>query len=158
MKNGTEATIHTINSHPSSTEHFSFTASQEKSAETTFSTPQRFLYEPNAAVMKSGAFRLISEHFKLNKLDLNTHLYTSNRVIENFPGKIYEISSTLPYQKKTLKRLIGGQKANLKTRNFPEKTDTIKKYFKITDGGKNYLFFTSSLGHKIAIQCLLSEQ
>ena len=156
--NKTEATIHTINSHPSSTEYFSFTASQEKSAETTFSTPQRFMYEPNAAVMKSGAFRLISEHFKLNKLDLNTHLYTSNRVIENFPGKIYEISSTLPYQKKTLKRLIGGQKANLKTRNFPEKTDTIKKYFKITDGGKNYLFFTSSLGHKIAIQCLLSEQ
>mgnify|MGYP005681227169 FL=1 len=103
--------------------------------------------------MKSGAFSLISEQFKIDKLDINTHLYTSNAIIEGFPGKIYEISSTHPYHKKTLKRIIGGQKANLKTRNFPEKIDAIKKYFKISDGGENYLFFTSSLGNKISIEC-----
>ena len=155
-ESNSEVTINTINTYPYRTEHFSFKVSQEKTAETTFSTPQRFLYEPNAAVMKSGAFRLISEYFKIDKLELNTHLYTSDRIIEGFPGKIYEISSIRPYQKKTLKRIIGGRKANLKTRNFTEKIDSIKQYFKISDGGENYIFFTSSLGNKISLECHLA--
>ena len=149
----TDVIIKTINAYSNRTENFSFKPFQEKTAKITFSTPQRFLYEPNAAIMKSGAFSLISEQFKIDKLDINTHLYTSNAIIEGFPGKIYEISSTHPYHKKTLKRIIGGQKANLKTRNFPEKIDAIKKCFKISDGGENYLFFTSSLGNKISIEC-----
>jgi len=152
-----EATINTINTHSGGTDYFSFKVSQEKSAEATLNTPKYYLYEPNAAVMKSGAFKFISEHYKLDKFDTNTHLYTSNDLIKNFPGKTYKINSTHPYHKKTLKRLIGGQKANLKTRNFPEKTEAVKKYFKISDGGEKYLFFTSSLEGKIAIQCQLTS-
>lgn len=150
-----EVTINTSNTYSGGTEYFSFKISQEKSAETTLNTPKHYLYEPNAAVMKSGAFKLVSEQYKLDKLDINTHLYTSVDLIKDFPGKIYKINSTHPYYKKTLKRLIGGQKANLKTRNFPEKIEAIKKYFKISDGGDNYLFFTCSLEGKIAMQCQL---
>lgn len=150
-----EVTINTSNTYFGGTEHFSFKISQEKSAEATLNIPKHYLYEPNAAVMKSGAFKLVSEQYKLDKLDINTHLYTSVDLVKDFPGKIYKINSTHPYHKKTLKRLIGGQKANLKTRNFPEKIETIKKYFKISDGGDNYLFFTCSLEGKIAMQCQL---
>ena len=150
-----EVTINTSNTYFGGTEHFSFKISQEKSAEATLNIPKHYLYEPNAAVMKSGAFKLVSEQYKLDKLNINTHLYTSVDLIKDFPGKIYKINSTHPYHKKTLKRLIGGQKANLKTRNFPEKIETIKKYFKISDGGDNYLFFTCSLEGKIAMQCQL---
>ena len=151
-----EVTINTSNTYSGGTERFSFKISQEKSAEATLDTPKRYLYEPNAAVMKSGGFKLVSEHYKLDKLDINTHLYTSDDLIKDFPGKIYKINSTHPYHKKTLKRLVGRQKANLKTRNFPEKIEAIKKYFKISDGGDNYLFFTCSLKSKIAIQCQLA--
>ena len=106
--------------------------------------------------MKSGGFKLVSEHYKLDKLDINTHLYTSDDLIKDFPGKTYKINSTHPYHKKTLKRIIGGRKANLKTRNFTEKIDSIKQYFKISDGGENYFFFTSSLGNKISLECHLA--
>ena len=146
------ASIHTINRHPKADEHFSFELSQEGHAAATFSTPKTYLYEPNAAVMKSGAFQLISQQFGIDKLDLNTHLYTSNDRITNFPGKIYTISETHPYQKKSLKKRIGGLKANVKTRNFSEKIETLKSNFKLTDGGDLYLFFTASNGKKIVIR------
>ena len=146
------ASIHTINRHPKGDEHFSFELSQEGHAAATFSTPKTYLYEPNAAVMKSGAFQLISQQFGIDKLDLNTHLYTSNDRITNFPGKIYTISETHPYQKKSLKKRIGGLKANVKTRNFSEKIETLKSNFKLTDGGDLYLFFTASNGKKIVIR------
>tara|TARA_Y100000385_G_scaffold291166_2_gene367608 strand:+ start:24496 stop:25677 length:1182 start_codon:yes stop_codon:yes gene_type:complete len=148
--------IHTINSKSSETERFSFEMQSEKNAEATFGNLKTYLYEPNAAVLKSGAFKLISEQFNLEKLDLHTHLYTSELKSVDFPGKIYEISNVFPYHKKTLKQHIGGSKANVKTRNFPEKTDALKKQFKLSDGGDSFLFFTSCQKEKLLIQCKLA--
>jgi 16S rRNA G966 N2-methylase RsmD len=149
------ATIHTLNSHPNGDEYFSFEIIEEETAVASYNTPKQYLYEPNAAVMKSGAFQLISEQFKLDKLDLHTHLYTSSEKITDFPGKIYAISNFHPYQKKPLKKMIGGLKANVKTRNFSEKTETLKTLFKLNDGGDLYLFFTTSKDKKIVIECRL---
>ena len=152
-----KTTIHTFYSHPKGDQRFSFEMLSEEMAMASYSTPKQYLYEPNAAVMKSGAFQFISEHFKIDKLDPHTHLYTSNEKIVNFPGKIYTISNTSPYQKKPLKRTIGGFKANLKTRNFSEKIETLKTLFKLNDGGDLYLFFTSSNGKKIVMECILES-
>ena len=146
------ATIQTLNSHRNGDEQFSFEIAEEENAEATFSSPKTYLYEPNAAMMKSGAFKLISEKFKLDKLDPHTHLYTSDEKIEDFPGKIYQISNCYPYQKKPLKKAIGGLKANVKTRNFSEKIETLKTLFKLSDGGDLYLFFTTSNDKKIVVE------
>jgi hypothetical protein len=148
-------TIHTLNNHPNGDEYFSFEIIEEQTAVASYNTPKRYLYEPNAAVMKSGAFQLISEQFKLDKLDPHTHLYTSNEKITDFPGKMYAISNFYPYQKKPLKKMIGGLKVNVKTRNFSEKTETLKTLFKLNDGGDLYLFFTTSKDKKIVIECRL---
>ena len=149
------ATIHTLNSHPSGDEQFSFEIVEEETAAASYSTPKRYLYEPNAAVMKSGAFQLISEKFNLGKLDPHTHLYSSDEKIADFPGKIYAISNSYAYQKKPLKKAIGGLKANVKTRNFSEKIEALKTLFKLRDGGDLYLFFTTSNGKKLVIECQL---
>ena len=149
--NGT-ATLQTLNSHPKNTEHFSFEIPQEENAEATFSSPKTYLYEPNAAVMKSGAFKLISTKYRLDKLDPHTHLYTGDEKIVDFPGKVYTISNCYPYQKKSLKKAIGGLKANVKTRNFVEKIEALKILFKLSDGGDLYLFFTTSDGKKIVVE------
>ena len=74
----------------------------------------------------------------------------------NFQGKIYTVTKTHPYQKKLLKKTISGLKANVKTRNFSEKIQTLKTLFKLSDGGDLYLFFTSSIGNKIVIECQLN--
>ncbi len=70
----------------------------------------------------------------------------------NFPGKVYTISKRIPIKRKSLKKAIGGLKANVKTRNFSEKTETLKTHFKLTDGGDLYLFFTTSNDKKIVVE------
>ena len=149
-------TIHTINSHPNGDQQFAFEMFLEETADASYSSPKQYLYEPNAALMKSGAFQLISKKFKIDKLDQHTHLYTSDEKLMNFPGKIYTVTKTHPYQKKPLKKTISGLKANVKTRNFSEKIQTLKTLFKLSDGGDLYLFFTSSIGSKIVIECQLN--
>ncbi|MFN3757492.1 MAG: class I SAM-dependent methyltransferase, partial [Flavobacterium sp.] len=50
-------------------------------------SPLKYLYEPNAAIMKSGGFYALSDKFKVEKLHKNSHLFTSNKFIE-FPGRV----------------------------------------------------------------------
>ena len=132
--------------------NFKFKISQEKTT-IDFQEPMNYLYEPNAAILKCGAFKNIAIHFKIMKLGQHTHLYTSSRITKDFPGKIYKIHKIIPYKKHNVKREIKGRKANIKTRNFPNKTKEIKKEYKILDGGNQFIFFTTSDKGKHVIIC-----
>lgn len=117
------------------------------------SLPKKYLFEPNAALMKSGGFEAISELFGAGKLHLNTHLYTSEKLID-FPGRTFRIEQCVPYQKKEIAQLILQKKLNVSTRNFPLKPDEIKKKHKISDGGNLYAFFTTNVkNEKIVLLC-----
>ena len=123
-------------------QEFEFDILDESKAETSFSSvPGKYLYEPNAAVMKSGAFKLIGEKFRLQKLHINTHLYTSNELSVEFPGRIFEVRKQWENSKKELKELVAKiPKANITTRNYPVSVDVLRKKLKIKDGGDIYLF------------------
>lgn len=117
-----------------------------------FGLPQKYLYEPNSAVMKSGNFDLISSRFNLAKLHPHSHLYTSQKLID-FPGRVFEIESNFGYGKENLKP-FQNQKINITTRNFPETVENIRKKWKIKDGGDRYAFFTTDLNNqKIVLIC-----
>ena len=121
---------------------FEYDLDNEPTAEVSFTTKiDKYLYEPNAAIMKSGAFKLIGNRFTLNKLHKNTHLYTSNEFIEEFPGRIFEVTGQWGNSKKELKDLIlRTPKANISTRNYPLSVEELRKKLKIKDGGDIYLF------------------
>jgi len=117
-----------------------------------YSEPKTYLYEPNAAIMKSGGFDWISAQFKLNKLHPHSHLYTAETLIE-FPGRVFTIDQIIPYNKTEMKRLAN-QKANITVRNFPDTVENIRKKWKIKDGGNCYSFFTTDVNnHKIVLLC-----
>lgn len=117
-----------------------------------FSSPLAYLYEPNAAIFKSGGFNEVAIQFSLNKLSTHSHLYTSNKQID-FPGRVFKIISTFEYNKQTMKALKN-TKANINIRNFRESVAKIRKKWKIKDGGEKYLFFTQSQNNKsIVIEC-----
>ena len=119
----------------------------------TFSLPKKYLYEPNASLMKSGGFEAISELFGLDKLHQHSHLYTTDE-IKDFQGRRFEILHEIPFQKNDLKKYIQNQKMNVATRNFPLKVEDIKKKFKISDGGTLFTFFTTNLkNEKIVLLC-----
>jgi len=129
--------IHTINFTSKREEKFSFTFAEEKQLSAEFSAPMNYLYEPNASILKAGAFKSIANYFELKKLAVNSHLYTSEELIENFPGRIIEISLTESPKKGLL------EKANVIARNFPLTAEQIKKKYKVADGGSTYVYATS---------------
>ena len=116
--------------------------------------PQHYLYEPNAAVMKAGAYKWVSECFDVLKLHKNSHLYTSETLVHNFAGRIFEVEDWADYNKKVKSTLLAGvDKANLAVRNFPLSVDELRKALKITEGGEVYLFATTLRdGRKVMIK------
>ena len=147
-----EPQIKTINFKNETEQIFQFHLNQERSVISTYSRPLAFLYEPNAAILKSGAFEYIGKHYNLNKIHSNSHLYTSGELI-SFPGRVFKILNILDYSKKSLKK-INTSKANITTRNFPDSVEKIRKKLQLKDGGNSYLFFTTDKDQKlIVINC-----
>jgi len=127
---------------------FSFNFNEEKSAESEFSESLNFLYIPNNSILKAGAFNIISENFGLKKLHPNTHFYTSEQRIENFPGRVLEI------EKVEAKDLKKGEKCNIVSKNYPLRPEEIKRKYKLNDGGNHYLIFTQSIKGKEILKSL----
>jgi hypothetical protein len=145
-------TIKTINFNKEKEEVFDFVWN-EKMESNSYSLPKKYIYEPNSAILKSGAFELIAHHFNLEKLHQHSHLYTSDDIID-FPGRIFKIDKIFEYTKNEMKQLLQNAKANITTRNFPETVENIRKKWKISDGGTVYTFFTTDANNrKIVLLC-----
>ncbi|MEN6619302.1 MAG: class I SAM-dependent methyltransferase [Rikenellaceae bacterium] len=138
-------------------EHFDFNFAQENICMSEFSGDNLsgYLYEPNASILKAGAFKSLGEFFKIRKLHKNTHLYTSFNKIDDFPGRSFMIKNRFDFNKETIKGLRKKfPKANISTRNFPLTPDELKKLLKIKDGGDAYIFgCTTSSGAKKILIC-----
>ena len=114
---------------------FVFTREQEQSCTITYNqSPITFIYEPNAAILKAGAYKLVAQRFGLHKLDVNTHLYGSDTLIEHFPGRVWKV-----VEKQDLKQ------ANVLCRNYPLTPEQLKKKLHLKDGGTAYV-----IGCKVA--------
>lgn len=145
--------IKTVNLIGEDKQEFEFALSSEGNQDPKYSLPLNYLYEPNSAILKSGAFNQVSVQLELFKLNKHSHLYTSQDLIP-FPGRSFEIKEVIPFQKKVLKKRFGGSKANITIRNFPKKVDELRKDLNIKDGGDVYLFFTTNrTGEKVCLVC-----
>ncbi len=146
-----EILIKTINFTKNNAQKFHF--NYHKKPVSSYHEPLEYLYEPNAAVLKSGAFHEISTQLNIFKLHQHSHLYTSKKRIE-FPGREFKIIAVLPYDKKKIVKLLPNKKANITTRNFHKTVAQIRKELKIKDGGDIFLFFTTNIHNKfICMYC-----
>ena len=143
-----EIIITTINIQKEKNQSFSFVFQEQET--TKFGLPQHFLYEPNAAILKSSGFKNITSSYAVSKLHENSHLFTSETQIE-FPGRSFKILKVLPYDKKNLKKIVPNNKANITVRNFPKTVAQIRKETKINDGGNCYLFFTTDVNNDLRV-------
>lgn len=119
---------------------FEFSLNAERQEKCKTGTLGYYLYVPNNAVMKAGAFNSIGVAFNLSKLHKNTHLYTSDKLIVDFPGRTFEVKALHSYKKKELASSLTEQRANISTRNFIDTAQQMKKKLAIKDGGNTYLF------------------
>ena len=114
-----------------------FTLQQEQEAQVSYWNLQhtpRYLYEPNAAILKAAAFRFVSENYRISKLAPNTHLYAADHLLSDFPGRVWEViapltSSMLKHLPETLRE----QGASILTRNYPLSPDQLRKKLKLRD-------------------------
>lgn len=147
-----EPSIKTSNLSKTQIQNFDFTNSKEKEQKASLGLPKKYLYEPNAAILKAGAFKLVGKRLELYKLHEHSHLYTSDKLVD-FPGRRFNIKAVIPYNKKAIAKLKL-KKANITTRNFPESVATIRKKHQIKDGGTDYLFFSTNVNNqKVVVYC-----
>jgi hypothetical protein len=132
---GAEPSITCINIQSGIEERFVFLFHDESEVSSTFNEPLDFIYEPNASILKAGAFKKIGKDFGLSKLAVNTHLYTSKDQCTNFPGRVFKTLGDLSQQA----TLLPDGKANIISRNHPLSPDNIKKKYKLKDGGNRYV-------------------
>jgi 16S rRNA G966 N2-methylase RsmD len=145
--------IHTTNI-SKNIQEFSFKYLEEKNRIINFSPPKKYLYEPNSAILKAGAFNSICNQYKVEKIAPNSHLYTSENLVSHFPGRTFKVEQVINYSPKEFKKTRIKQ-ANISCRNFKVKPDEIRKKLNIKDGGKIYLFATMSSDNKpILISCV----
>lgn len=149
-------TVHAVNLTAAPTERFTFCPSDEKCAVHALAAGVgRYLYEPNAALLKAGAFRSVAQRFDIDKLHTNSHLYTSNELIEDFPGRRFEVEAVVPFKSRMKPTdLPDIDKANMAVRNFPLSVAELRKLLKIGDGGQTYIFATTLFDNsKVLIIC-----
>jgi hypothetical protein len=135
-------TLNYIN--PDKIDTFSFTFENEENSFCPLSPTRQYIYEPNACILKSGAFQQIGIQFGLTKLAKNTHLYTSDERIPGFPGRTFSILEILKPKKEIIQKHLGKPIfAHIISRNFGENAEKIAQRFQIkTKDETTYLIFT----------------
>ena len=114
-----------------------------------------YLYEPNASIMKAGCFAEIEQAFEVSQLAPNSHLFASDQVIADFPGRKFRISAVTSMNKQELKQALKDiRQANIAVRNFPMSVADLRKRLKLSEGGNDYIFATTlTEGKKVLIIC-----
>lgn len=105
-----------------------------------YSEPLSYLYAPNAAIMKSAAWGVVCKKYSLKKIHPNTHLFTSDELVSDFPGLIFKNLKEISRPKKELKN----KSIQMIFRNFPENKRSLQKKYKFkTDGNQVVIFMKS---------------
>lgn len=151
-------TLHALNYTANGAEQaFSSPAGQASTAEmeAALVEPGMMLYEPNASVMKIGAFGALVARYGVCQLARDSHLYVSRDAVDGFPGRGFVVDDVVPLCGREIKRLAKtGGKLNVAVRNWRMSADELKKRLRVTDGGDRYAFATTlASGSPVLLMC-----
>lgn len=146
------STIHAVNISHNQTTRFTLTQAEEKATQNHIAnTIGKYLYEPNAAIIKAGAFRLVGERYSIAKLDTNTHLYTSDTLLPDFQGRVWKVIDAHLAKPSTLDPKL---KYSIISRNYPLSPEQMRKKYKLQDGNDCYLIGARHQGKPTLMLCL----
>jgi len=123
----------------------SFNQSHEKALQINYTTEiNRYVYEPNASLLKAGFYKGLTDLYPVRKLHTDSHLYTSEKFIRDFPGRIFRVEAYSSFNKKELKNLLRDvNQASITVRNFPLSVAELRKQLKIKEGGNIHFLATT---------------
>lgn len=155
-----ETCIYCINLQKGEQQTFAYTTQEEAGAEAEYTDqPGTYLYEPNTSLLKAGAYKCLCTRFGVKKLHPNSHLYTSDILQPDFPGRQFRITGSRSFSKQDLKQIAREiPQANITIRNFPSSVQELRKKLKIKEGGDRYLFITTLKNEQhVILECLKAE-
>lgn len=109
-----------------------------------FSNIEKYILVPSPAMMKLGGFQYLAEQFSIKKLHPNSHIFTSESLVQDFPGSVYPVKEISPQELKHIAR------AHIISKNHPLSVEEIRKKYKIKMADAPTLIFTKDIsGNKI---------
>lgn len=140
-----EVRIHAANITADGISEYTFLRSDERSTTCVYATQVlRYIYEPNASLMKVAPFAGLSVHYGMQKLHPDSHLYTSDDLVPDFPGRMFEVKDVATFNKRMLRQALQGMsRANITVRNFPLTVSQLRARLRLAEGGDDYIFATT---------------
>lgn len=149
-----EPRIHCHHLHHGQVDDFVFTREEENQAQATYANNiKKYIYEPHAALMKAGPFKLLSQRERLDKLARNTQLYTSDRFEPHFPGRTFSVLAEFKPTRKEVQKWIPDGKAHVVTRNYPLGAAELQKQLGLNEGGDLFVIATTIGTKKTGFIC-----
>lgn len=151
---GTTPSTHCVNIQHGKADIYTYTPDEDEKEPTYSNSVGNYLYEPNAAIQKAGCHKAIAARFGAAKLHPNSHLFTSEEPVNEFPGRVFKVERCYGFSKSDIKEIQAIGKANITVRNFPAGVEELRKRLKLTDGGEHYIFATTvAKGEKVLVVC-----
>lgn len=134
---------------------FSFSPDEESGAEVQYVPAEMLLtgmcvYEPDAALLKAGSFRLLGARYNLLKASPNTHLYFS-RQPSALCGRWWLVIGVYTRVKDVQRALA---RANVLTRNYVLSADALRKQLRLKDGGDDYIIGCRIVDKPVLLHCI----
>lgn len=115
---------------------FVFCRADERLASVALAAPCRYLYDAHAAIRKAGAFRAIASAYGFAKLGPQSHLYTADRLVPEFPGRIFALRAAVSGDPRAH---LTDNRANVVSRNHPLSADALRARYRLRDGGDDFV-------------------
>jgi hypothetical protein len=119
--------------------------------------PGLWLYEPDAAIIKSRLTGELAHSLNLEFLNGSVDYLTSERFVGDFPGRVFRVEECMPFKPKSFGPFLGSRGitgAAIQRRDFPLSSDEIRKKYRLRESSEVYLFFTKSAeGSPVCLYC-----
>jgi len=134
-----------------------FRPAEEREAEARYASVDfPFLFEPGAAFMKAGAFKLLCSRFPVSMLAPSVHLYAANAPIPELSplGRWFSITDRLPFGKTGFKAAgVRYPRAEVSARGIPLRSEELRKRCGCIGGGKEHLFGVETAAGRQVLVC-----
>lgn len=103
-----------------------------------------YLYDPDAALMKAGAWTWLCREYGVEMVGRQAHLFVSRERAAGFPGRCFRMTGMTTMNRKDLRHALAGtERASIAVRDFPLTVDALRHRLRLADGGSLHIFGTT---------------
>lgn len=147
-------TLHCVATDGKAVRDFAFRREEEQACEGCYAAQMgRYLYEPEASLMKGGPYKLLGARCGVQLLGRNTHLYTSTELREWEWGRRWEVLQELPLNRKAVRAALPEGRAHVVTRNYPVRAEVLQRQLGLAEGGELFVVATTMGQRKVGLLC-----